>query len=397
MPKNIEGYYQEIGRSGRDGLASHALLFHSYADVIQLRKFIDGSSNEVLQTAKLDRMKQFAEATTCRRKILLSYFGELIDEDCGNCDVCKNPPEFFDGTVIAQKALSAVTRLKQSEAIGSIIDVLRGAKNATILDKGYDKLKTYGVGQDISWKDWQHYIIQLVNQVFCEIAFHKNNAIQLTELSNQVLFKKSKVRLTKPIDIKEKRVVEKNKSTKRSTNSLFERLRRLRQEIALSENIPAYLVFNDATLKEIERERPLSEIDFLNINGVGHRKLEVYGDAFISEIRAFKNEKKIRKKNDTHLVTYQLYKEGLSVDEIAEKRNLKPTTIFSHLAKLFTDGKDIDLYKYVNKNEVNAIQQAKDYLNSPDTLKPYYEYFKEEMAYHKLRLELTIIESIQSS
>ena len=187
MPKNIEGYYQEIGRSGRDGLPAKALLFHSYADVIQLRQFIENTTNKEVQEAKLDRMKQFAEATVCRRKILLSYFGELIEENCGNCDVCKNPPQFFDGTVIAQKALSAIFRLKGKEAMGTVIDVLRGAQNATVLDKNYNTLKTYGVGKDISWRDWQHYLVQLVNQGYCQIAFHLNNALQLTDFSKKLI------------------------------------------------------------------------------------------------------------------------------------------------------------------------------------------------------------------
>ncbi|MBG7631617.1 MAG: RecQ family ATP-dependent DNA helicase, partial [Bacteroidetes bacterium] len=183
MPKNIEGYYQEIGRCGRDGMKANGLLFHSYADVIQLRKFMSGATNEEVQAAKLDRMKQFSEATTCRRKILLSYFGELLAENCGNCDVCKNPPQFFNGTVIAQKALSVISRLNQSEATGTVIDVLRGAHNAAILDKGYDTLKSHGVGKEISWRDWQQYLIQLMNQGYCEIAFHKNNALRLTSFS----------------------------------------------------------------------------------------------------------------------------------------------------------------------------------------------------------------------
>jgi ATP-dependent DNA helicase RecQ len=160
MPKNIEGYYQEIGRCGRDGVKANALLFHSYADVIQLRNF--AALNEDVQLAKL--VQQFSEATTCRRKILLNYFSESITENCGNCDVCKNPPQFFNGTTIAQKALSVISRLKESEATGIVIDVLRGAHNATIIDKGYDKLKSHGVGKDISWRDWQQYIIQLINQ-----------------------------------------------------------------------------------------------------------------------------------------------------------------------------------------------------------------------------------------
>ncbi|MGB0897196.1 MAG: DNA helicase RecQ, partial [Flavobacteriaceae bacterium] len=339
MPKNIEGYYQEIGRSGRDGLPAYALLFHSYADVIQLRKFAEGTSNFDVQVAKLDRMKQFAEATTCRRKILLSYFGELLSENCGNCDVCKNPPERFNGTIIAQKALSAIARLKESEATGIVIDVLRGAQNAMILDKNYNVLKTHGIGKDISWHDWQHYIIQLINQGYCEIAFHQNNALKLTEFSKKVLFENERVELTKPIVFTEK-VTRKKTVKKTVSNTLFNRLRLLRQQIALEENIPAYLVFNDATLKEIEQERPLSNEEFLSISGVGQRKLEVYGTAFINEVKAFIDAKKTtRKKTDTHLVTYDLYKIGLSIDEIAEHRQLKSTTIYSHIAKLYSDGK----------------------------------------------------------
>ncbi len=395
MPKNIEGYYQEIGRSGRDGTPAHGLLFHSYADVIQLRKFMEGSANEELQLAKLDRMKQFSEANTCRRKILLSYFGELMAKDCGNCDVCKNPPQFFDGTVLAQKALSTIARLKETEAIGVVIDVLRGARNATILDKNYDAIKTHGIGHDISWNNWQQYIIQLINQGFCEIAFHKNNALQLTDFSRKVLFEKEKVSLTNSITTKaDEKVLGNPKAKKIKANSLFERLRKLRYEISLAENIPAYLVFSDSTLKEIERERPLSDGDFLAISGVGQRKLEVYGDEFIAEIRAFMKEKKVkaRKKSDTHLVTFELYNEGLSIAEIAEKRNLKDTTIFSHIAKLYIDGKAIAIFDFVSKEEVSKIKTAKKELESPPALKPYFDHFNEKIGYAKIRLALAVIE-----
>ncbi len=394
MPKNIEGYYQEIGRCGRDGIKANALLFHSYSDVIQLKKFMSGASNEEVQAAKLDRMKQFSEATTCRRKILLSYFGELLAENCGNCDVCKNPPEFFNGTIIAQKALSVITRLHESEAMGTVIDVLRGAHNATIINKGYDTLKSHGVGSKISWRDWQQYLIQLVNQGYCEIAFHKNNALQLTDFSKKVLFENEVVSLTRPVEFKEQSVVEKVTKTKKAKkDTLFERLRKLRQEIAMAENIPAYLVFSDASLKEMERARPMSESDFLEISGVGQRKLEVYGEDFIAEIVAFSNEKiKTRKKKGTHKITYDLYKEGFTIDEIAGKRRLKPTTIFSHLAILYTEGKDIEIYDFVSEEEVNKIRDAKEELDNPQALKPYYEDLNGEIEYFKIRLALTIID-----
>jgi ATP-dependent DNA helicase RecQ len=393
MPKNIEGYYQEIGRCGRDGLKATALLFHSYSDVIQLRKFASGASNEEVQLAKLERMKQFSEATTCRRKILLSYFGELLAENCGNCDVCKNPPQFFDGTIIAQKALSVIARVKELEAIGTVIDVLRGAQNATIIDKQYEKLKSHGIGKNISWRDWQQYIIQLINQGYCEIAFHKNNALQLTNFSKKVLFENEVVNLTRPTEFNEQVHNQKEKVTKKTKkDSLFERLRKLREEIALSEHIPAYLVFSDASLKEMERARPMCETDFLEISGVGKRKLEVYGEDFIAEIVAFSNEKIAkRKKKDTHKITHELYKEGLSIEEISEKRNLKPTTIFSHLAKLYTDGKDIAINSFVTKAEVEKIRIAKDTLENPQALKPYFEYFNSEIDYFKIRLALAMI------
>jgi ATP-dependent DNA helicase RecQ len=395
MPKNIEGYYQEIGRCGRDGMDAKAILFHSYSDVIQLRKFMSGASNEDVQIAKLERMKQFSEATTCRRKILLSYFGELLSENCGNCDVCKNPPQFFNGTIIAQKALSVIFRLNEAEATGTVIDVLRGAHNATILDKGYDKLKSHGVGSEISWRDWQQYIIQLINQGYCEIAFHKNNALRLTEFSKKVLFENEVVNLTRAVDVQEQQVITKEqKVAKVKKDTLFERLRKLRHQIALDENIPAYLVFSDATLKEMERARPMSESELLEISGVGQRKLEVYGDEFIAEILSFVGEKKLKKKKkDTNLITYELYKEGFSIDEIAEKRDLKSTTIFSHLAKLYSDGKDIDIYNFVTNEEVEKVRKAKETLENPPALKPYFDYLNGEIEYFKIRLALTIIET----
>ncbi len=404
MPKNIEGYYQEIGRGGRDGLKSHALLFHSYADVIQLRNFASGASNEDFQVAKLDRMKQFAEATTCRRKILLSYFGELLAENCGNCDVCINPPQVFDGTIIAQKILSAVYRLKQNEAMGTVIDVLRGSQNAAVLEKGYQNLRTFGIGKDIAWKHWQHFVIQLINQGFCEIAFHKHNVLQLTEFSKNVLFHNGQVALTKPVEVKDINAAVKTPKTrvkrsrakakpKTSATDLFERLRLLRYKIAQEEGIPAYLVFSDATLKAIERERPLSTADFLTISGVGQRKLEVYGDEFIAEITNFMGEKlKKPKKKDTTMVTYELYKSGLSVEEISMQRRLNITTVYSHIAKLYSSGKEIQIFDFITKSDVEAVQKAKVALEAPKTLKPYFDYFNEAMDYFTIRLALSVLD-----
>ena len=406
MPKNIEGYYQEIGRGGRDGLKAHALLFHSYADVIQLRNFASGASNEEVQIAKLDRMKQFSEATTCRRKILLSYFGELLGENCGNCDVCVNPPQVFDGTIIAQKILSAVYRLQEKEAMGMIVDVLRGSQNAAVLAKGYQGVRTFGIGKDIAWKHWQHFIIQLINQGYCEIAFHKHNALQLTAFSNNVLFNGAKVALTKPIEITEIKALVKEKKTrlkrtkkkakpKIDAHNLFERLRLLRYKISQEEDIPAYLVFSDATLKEIERERPMSDDDFLKISGVGQRKMEVYGDEFIAEIISFMGSKLNKsKKKDTVLITYDLYKSGMSIEEISIERKLSSTTIYSHIAKLFSKGKNINIFDFVSNSDVEAVRKAKVALDSPTALKRYFSYLNEELDYFKIRLALSVVDRL---
>lgn len=394
LPKNIEGYYQEIGRAGRDGLPSETILFESYGDMIQLQKFASEGSNAQVQLSKLERMKQYADALSCRRKILLSYFGELVTENCGNCDICKNPPAFFDGTIIAQKALSAIARLKESEALAVIVDFLRGSKNASIFDKEYQHLKTYGIGIDMSWYDWNQYIIQLINLGFCEIAFHQQNKIKLTSLAKKVLFEGEKVQLTTVQKIDKTKAEIKERTPKSATNSLFEILRKLRAEIAKEEEVPAYVIFNDATLRQLENQRPMSDSEFLAIDGVGKAKLEKYGDIFIKTIIDFQKNKtvKTKKESTTYKETLSLFQSGLSVDEIATKRNLGISTIASHLAKLYLDGHPIDLESYISTEEISQIREAKTKLESPNALKPYFDYFEEQVPYEKIRLALAIIE-----
>ncbi|EDP96356.1 DNA helicase RecQ [Kordia algicida OT-1] len=392
LPKNIEGYYQEIGRAGRDGLPSNTLLFHSYADVIQLKKFAESSGNVEVQLAKLDRMKEYADALSCRRKILLSYFGELISEDCGNCDVCNNPPQFFDGTIIAQKALSAVARLKGQEPIGTVIDVLRGAQNSVIQEKNYQELKTYGIAKDIAWLDWKQYITQLINLGYLEIAFHENNKLKLTEFAKDVLFHNKKVDLANLVATKEIFEEQKIKKPKAKKNSLFERLRQLRYKIAQDEDVPAYQIFNDATLREMEAERPMSDEEFIRISGVGRVKMMNYGHDFIKEIISFSKEKKRKRKVDTTKKTYELYQQGFSIEEIAQERKLAQTTIFSHISKLYAEGKDIDMHQFIDKHDLEAIRKAKETLENPHALKPYFEHFQEAISYATIRVGLTILE-----
>jgi ATP-dependent DNA helicase RecQ len=394
LPKNIEGYYQEIGRAGRDGLRSETILFESYGDVVQLQKFASEGLNAEVQLAKLERMKQYADALSCRRKILLSYFGELVSENCGNCDICSNPPAFFDGTIIAQKGLSAISRLKESESLPVIVDFLRGSKNASIYDKGYQNLKTYGVGADISWYDWNQYMIQLINLGYCEIAFHQQNKIKLTPFAKKVLFDGEKVQLTTIQKMKTKTVEIKTAKTKSIPDSLFERLRKLRSEIAKEEEVPAYIVFSDATLKQLEAQRPMSDSEFLAIDGVGKAKLEKYGDDFIKAIIEFQKNKPVRakKENTTYKETLELFQNGMTVEEIAIKRKLGVPTVISHLAKLYSDGYPIDLSVFINEEEISKIAEAKIKLETPNALKPYFDFFEEQISYDKIRVGLAIIE-----
>ena len=394
LPKNIEGYYQEIGRAGRDGLPSETILFESYGDLIQLQKFASEGLNAELQLAKLERMKQYADALSCRRKILLSYFGELVTENCGNCDICKNPPAFFDGTIIAQKAMSAIMRLQESEALPVIVDFLRGSKNASIYEKGYQNLKTYGVGTDTSWYDWNQYLIQLINLGYCEIAFHQQNKIKLTPFAKKVLFEGEKVQLTTVQKISKEKGEVKERVSKTTANSLFEILRKLRAIIAKEEEVPAYVIFNDATLKQLEAERPMSDAEFLKIEGVGKVKLEKYGDVFMKTIIEFHKSKTVKpkKKGTTYKETLEMHQSGLSVEEIASKRKLNVSTIASHLAKLYSDGHPIDLTAYISTEEISKIKEAKNKLESPTALKPYFDYFEEQMGYDKIRIGLAIIE-----
>lgn len=288
--------------------------------------------------------------------------------------------------------MSAIYRLGEKEAMGTVIDVLRGAKNAAVLDKNYQYLKTYGVGNDISWRDWQHYLIQLVNQGYTQIAFHLNNTLQLTDFSKRVLFNGEKVQLTTPVEIKKEEKIISTKTRKRpAKDTLFERLRKLRYRIAEEENIAAYLVFNDATLKEIERERPRTDEEFLTISGVGQRKLEVYGGEFIEEVKSFLREKK-KSKKDTTLETYKLYKEDFTIEEIAEGRKLKPATIFSHLSKLYLEGKDVSLDEFTTPEVVKSVANAKKVLKNEMTLKPYFEFLEEKVPYEQIRVALTILQ-----
>ena len=298
MPKSIESFYQEIGRAGRDGVKSDTLLFYSLGDLVMLSKFAIDSGQQAINLEKLNRMQQYAESDICRRRILLNYFGETMDHDCGNCDVCKNPPERFDGTIIVQKALSAIVRTDQQIGTRLLIAILRGNYMEEITEKGYDKLKTFGVGRDVPQRDWQDYLLQMLNMGYFEIAYNENNHLKVTTAGAKVLYGQEKAML---VVIKREEKETKSKGKKKEEKPLFkvpisvpageenpilfEELRALRKRLADQQAIPAYIVLSDKTLHQLAIQCPTTLEEFGQVNGIGDYKKEKYGKDFVELIQ----------------------------------------------------------------------------------------------------------------
>ena len=308
MPKSIESFYQEIGRAGRDGAPADTVLFYSMADVITLRSFCEESGQKSVNLEKLRRMEEYAESRVCRRRILLNYFGETSSKDCGHCDVCNNPPRTFDGTVLTQKALSAVVRAGEKIAVGTCIEILRGMQTPAITRNHYNELKTFGVGKDVSVRDWQAYMLQMLQMGFFEVAYNMHNQMKVTPLGWKVLKGEHQVslaimeneeraprqqRVNRPSRgssipmVHAERVIFEEEMSGVEDKKLFEYLRKIRKNLADEQGYPPYIVLSDKSLHELTRMKPTTLQAFGLISGIGEFKIKKYGDTFIKAIKKY--------------------------------------------------------------------------------------------------------------
>jgi ATP-dependent DNA helicase RecQ len=379
LPKSVESYYQEIGRGGRDGSPCDTVLYYSLSDVIMLREFAESSGQPEVNVMKLQRMQEFAEASICRRKILLNYFGENLRENCGNCDVCKNPPAQFDGTQLAQMALSALVRMERAGVVGGtnlLIEVLRGAHTQEIAQHNLQQIKTYGAGKQYSFKAWMHYILQFIHLGVLEIDYAHGKRLVVTPFGHMILKGDFKIDLVQHVETE--KATKKSSSIKRYEVAesvgadLFSVLRELRRVLAVSQGVPPYIVFNDATLHEMVERMPMTEDEMLEVSGVSEAKLEKYGVEFLDAIIKFqKPKKKVNWReaiDDSNLQKYgdEMKSRGFSVR-------------FSHVAKLLLGNVPSQLPSSARTlGFYGLIEGAVNYGDISEQLKAFYASWSEE-------------------
>ncbi len=392
LPKNIEGYYQETGRAGRDGLPADALLLFGAQDVVTARRLIETGNNndqQRVETHKLNAMIGLAESVTCRRRVLLNYFGDRRQDDCGNCDVCDDPPQRFDATTDARKALSCVYRVGQRFGIKHVIDVLRGADTERIRLFGHTQLSTYGIGSDRSEIEWQSILRQLIHHGYLEQDIAHYSALKLTEVARPLLRGDEELWLAKP------RMQEKPAGKRKSSSvvapadeALFEELRQLRKQIAQDAGVPPYVVFGDATLAQMARERPLDDDAMLAISGIGQHKLAKYGAEFLDAITAYcvdSNDSALDL-SPLHRRILQAAREGLDLDQISGQcaQTLGDTSRI--LVELIEAGETVDPQRLIAPRKYAMIEALLDDSDSEPDLADLRAALPPLIADHEIRL-----------
>lgn len=289
LPANIESYYQEVGRAGRDGLPAEAVMFYSYADVVMREKFLEESGQKSLAADKLQRMKDFAEAKICRRRVLLSYFNEETHADCQNCDVCLNPPVRIDGTVLVQKAISAILRTGSEIGMYMTADILRGAAKSDLISKGYHLIKTYGAGRDLSMAEWNHYLLQMLQLGLIDVDYDRGKKLSVTAYGMETVKGQHKIELTKyqAPGAPSKTGGKAGRRNASKDKALFEVLKTVRRQVAVKAGMPPYMVFSDATLADMAEKMPLTIDEFAMVSGVGEKKLARFWKPFVEACRRF--------------------------------------------------------------------------------------------------------------
>lgn len=378
LPKSLEAYYQETGRAGRDALPADAWMCYGLQDVITLRQMQETSeadeTHKRVERHKLDAMLGLCELTTCRRQALLHYFGERLAKPCGNCDTCLEPPQTWDATVPAQKALSCVHRTGQRFGVNYLIDVLLGKDTPRIRQFGHDKVSTFGIGTELDQQGWRNLFRQLIARGLLTADLEAYGALRLTEASRPVLRGEHSLMLRKATKAKKGRAERKgDRQVEEAQRSLWEALRRLRQELADEQGVPAYMIFHDATLMEMMENRPRTLDQLSRVSGVGQRKLQAYGERFIDVIESHANDCATGTAN-TAEETLQLFRLGMNASAIARQRALKVETIYSHLAKAIQQG-EASLPDVVNLDPpaLQEIRFALEHHSEGNRIRPAYE------------------------